>query len=74
VAEQPEYTKADLETIMNNWKRYFDPVEGGTGNAPKFPMPNNWLFLMRYAHLMKDEEPGRKCKTHPEKNGFWWHL
>src|SRR5690606_24795040 len=24
--------------------------------APKFPLPNNWLFLLRYAVLAKDEE------------------
>jgi uncharacterized protein YyaL (SSP411 family) len=55
IKEQPEYTKADLEVILNTWRRYIDPVEGGFGGAPKFPMPNNSLFLMRFAHLMKDE-------------------
>jgi uncharacterized protein YyaL (SSP411 family) len=50
--------------IGDNWKRYFDQYEGGTGNAPKFPMPNNWLLLMRYAHLMKDEEDSNTGKTH----------
>jgi hypothetical protein len=56
VKEPAEYTKADLQTIVDNWKRYFDPEEGGMGNAPKFPMPNNWQFLMRYAYLMNDAE------------------
>jgi uncharacterized protein YyaL (SSP411 family) len=55
VETQPDYTKADLELIVNNWKKYFDKTEGGMGTAPKFPMPNNWQFLIRYAHLMKDE-------------------
>jgi uncharacterized protein YyaL (SSP411 family) len=55
VHEQPAYTKADLELIVNNWKRYFDHKEGGMGSSPKFPMPNNWQFLMRYAYLMQDE-------------------
>ena len=27
-----------------------DRVDGGFGAAPKFPMPSNWLFLMRYYH------------------------
>jgi len=58
VHEQPEYSKADLEVIVNNWKRYFDHKEGGMGSSPKFPMPNNWQFLMRYAHLMQDEGIG----------------
>ncbi|GAB3925678.1 thioredoxin domain-containing protein [Mucilaginibacter myungsuensis] len=54
VKDAVEYTKADLEKIVENWKRYFDTEEGGMGNSPKFPMPNNWLFLMRYAHYMWD--------------------
>jgi uncharacterized protein YyaL (SSP411 family) len=70
VGEQPEYTKADLELIGDNWKRYFDQYEGGTGNAPKFPMPNNWLLLMRYAHLMKDEEIAAQVKLTLHKMAF----
>jgi uncharacterized protein YyaL (SSP411 family) len=56
VETQPDYTKTDLEVIVNNWKKYFDKTEGGMGTAPKFPMPNNWQFLIRYAHLMQDDE------------------
>ncbi len=56
VKEPAEYSKADIQLIVENWKRYFDPEEGGMGNAPKFPMPNNWQFLMRYAYLMNDAE------------------
>ena len=70
VGEQPEYTKADLEVIGDNWKRYFDQYEGGTGNAPKFPMPNNWLLLMRYAHLMKDDAIAAQVKLTLHKMAF----
>ncbi|SDP78325.1 hypothetical protein SAMN05428975_2731 [Mucilaginibacter sp. OK268] len=70
VGEQPEYTKADLEVISDNWKRYFDQYEGGTGNAPKFPMPNNWLLLMRYAHLMKDDAIAAQVKLTLHKMAF----
>jgi uncharacterized protein YyaL (SSP411 family) len=55
VTEQPDYAPDDLHTIVKNWRKYLDATEGGTGRAPKFPMPNNWLFLMRYAHLFNDE-------------------
>jgi len=70
VGEQPEYTKADLQLIGDNWKRYFDEYEGGTGNAPKFPMPNNWLLLMRYAHLMKDDAMAAQVKLTLHKMAF----
>jgi uncharacterized protein YyaL (SSP411 family) len=56
VNEHMENTAADLEAIVKPWKQHFDFKEGGANRAPKFPMPNNWQFLMRYAHLMKDEE------------------
>ena len=56
VKEQAEYHRLDLQLIVDNWKKNFDPEEGGMGNAPKFPMPNNWQFLMRYAYLMNDAE------------------
>lgn len=55
VSEQHENTKADLAAIVQPWKQHFDFEEGGMGRSPKFPMPNNWQFLMRYAHLIKDE-------------------
>jgi uncharacterized protein YyaL (SSP411 family) len=77
IAEQPEYTKDDLQLIADNWKRYFDKYEGGTGNAPKFPMPNNWLLLMRYAHLMQDEEIAKQVKLTLHKmayGGIYDHI
>ena len=70
VDNQPEYTKADLETILKNWERYFDRVEGGTGSAPKFPMPNNWQFLMRYAFLMQDEDVAQQVILTLHKMAF----
>lgn len=34
----------------------FDPVWGGFGSAPRFPMPHNLIFLMRHAAREKDEQ------------------
>ena len=70
VAEQPEYTKADLEAIISSWKKYFDKTEGGLGSSPKFPMPNNWLCLMRYAHLMNDDSVAEAVKLTLHKMAF----
>jgi len=55
VSEQHENTREDLASIVRPWKQLFDYELGGMGRSPKFPMPNNWQFLMRYAYLMKDE-------------------
>jgi uncharacterized protein YyaL (SSP411 family) len=70
VPEQPAYTKADLKAIITTWRRYIDSVEGGFGGAPKFPMPVNSMFLMRYAHLMKDEGLAEKVKLTLKKMAF----
>jgi hypothetical protein len=43
------YTKSELDQIVNNWKKYMDKDNGGNIGAPKFPMPNNYKFLLRYA-------------------------
>jgi uncharacterized protein YyaL (SSP411 family) len=77
VETQPDYTKADLEVIVNNWKQYFDKTEGGMGTAPKFPMPNNWQFLVRYAHLIQDKEIAELAKLTLRKmayGGIYDHL
>lgn len=37
------------------WSERIDSSEGGPNRAPKFPLPNNYLFLLRYAHLASNE-------------------
>lgn len=77
VKEQATYTTIDLEKIVSNWTRYFDTVEGGMGSEPKFPMPNNWTFLMRYAYLMQDEQIASIVKLTLKKmayGGIYDHI
>lgn len=54
VRESREYTREDLKAIVEPWKKLFDMDEGGYNRAPKFPLPNNWVFMLRYAHLADD--------------------
>jgi len=70
VSGQAAYSKEILEQIISNWKKYFDQTEGGLGNAPKFPMPNNWQCLMRYAHLMGDDDIAGQVKLTLRKMAF----
>lgn len=49
------FGKDDLQTIFDAWKPYLDYSEGGNSGAPKFPVPNNFQFLLQYASLMKDD-------------------
>ncbi len=56
--EQNEFTIDTLYKSYNNWKARFDNTEGGPDKAPKFPLPNNYQFLLRYAFsdTVKKEE------------------
>lgn len=49
------FNEEHLLEIVTPWKRSFDLLQGGYNRAPKFPLPNNWLFLLRYSFLKADE-------------------
>ncbi len=49
--EAPLFTVETLDEAVVKWKHQFDTIEGGANRAPKFPLPNNYIFLMRYAAL-----------------------
>jgi uncharacterized protein YyaL (SSP411 family) len=77
IETQPEYSRKGLTDILTNWERYFDKKGGGMGSSPKFPMPNNWQFLMRYAHLMEDESVAKQVKLTLHKmalGGIYDHI
>ncbi|MDQ7949290.1 MAG: DUF255 domain-containing protein, partial [Pedobacter sp.] len=50
-----DFNAKRLEEIVEPWKRHFDISLGGYNRAPKFPLPNNWTFLLRYGFLKPDE-------------------
>lgn len=49
-------TKEVLAASMTKWKTLMDKENGGPNRAPKFPLPSNYVFLLRYATLTKDAE------------------
>ncbi len=54
--DKPNFTKEDLTAIVKNWENYMDFKMGGRQGAPKFPMPNNFEFLLRYATQANDKK------------------
>jgi uncharacterized protein YyaL (SSP411 family) len=48
--------KLQLESLVSKWKKSFDWEFGGLARAPKFMMPNNYQFLLRYAYQNQDAE------------------
>lgn len=47
---------SQLEEVITIWEKSFDYDDGGPNRRPKFPMPNNFEFLMAYADLTKDDK------------------
>ncbi len=47
---EPVFKKQFITNAVTNWAKQFDYKFGGIQNAPKFMMPNNYHFLLRYAH------------------------
>ena len=47
----------ELDTLKKsivNWKQRIDTEHGGPNRAPKFPLPNNYLFLLQYTYFEND--------------------
>lgn len=58
---QPNLDTAEFKTdfinnVVTKWEKNFDYKFGGNTWAPKFMMPNNYQFLMRFAHQTKNEK------------------
>ena len=45
-----------LKKTVDNWKNNLDTKLGGSKGSPKFPMPNNLSFLLRYGNQANDPE------------------
>lgn len=51
-----EFQLSFLEPLIDKWKKSFDYDFGGYARAPKFMMPNNLQFLMRYGFSQKNDD------------------
>ena len=45
-----------LHEIIDRWSTNFDNRDGGPTKAPKFPLPNNYLFFMEFALFFRDKK------------------
>ena len=50
------FTINKLDELAKIWKPNFDIKNGGMNRAPKFPIPNNYDYLMQYGHYKKDQD------------------
>src|SRR6185436_690758 len=71
------YTKENIDVMYNNWSASLDKTEGGPNRAPKFPMPNNYEFLLRYSYHTENKECLRHVLLTLDKmayGGIYDHL
>jgi len=54
--EEENFSWKDINNMVSTWSERFDNSEGGSNGAPKFPMPNAYSFLLKYAHLSDNKE------------------
>lgn len=52
--EEAVVDRGDLDALVDVWRDRLDNINGGPDKVPKFPMPNNYEFLLRYAWLTED--------------------
>ena len=49
-SEKPDFTKSYIADEVKKWQENLDKTYGGSIKSPKFMMPNNYQFLLRFAH------------------------
>lgn len=67
---EAKFTLEDVTALVEDWKTQLDNQEGGPDRAPKFPLPNNYEFLLRYGHLTDDEAIQKHVQLTLEKMAF----
>tara|TARA_B100001109_G_C18860251_1_gene473592 strand:- start:1044 stop:3077 length:2034 start_codon:yes stop_codon:yes gene_type:complete len=59
-----------LDKSIQKWKSRFDVVYGGRNEAPKFPIPSNYQFLMHYNHFKHDKAIANQLDLSLQKMAF----
>ena len=54
--DEANFTADRLDGIYDKFIGEIDLKKGGRRGAPKFPIPNNYQFLLRYAHQNENEQ------------------
>ena len=56
VSDPAPFNRDFYKPVLAKWKAQFDHKNGGYQRAPKFMMPSNFEFLLRYAYQNSDKE------------------
>lgn len=64
VGELPE---DKLPELVRRWSQRMDRMEGGPSHAPKFPLPNNYQFLLHYSYWKENDDLQRHVRLTLDK-------
>jgi uncharacterized protein YyaL (SSP411 family) len=70
-------TKRDFHAAYETFRRTFDEKNGGFGYAPKFPTPNNLMFLLRHYYFEQEPEAlemTKKTLRQMYRGGIFDHI
>lgn len=72
-----EFTKKDVQDAVTSFEQIFDEKYGGFGQAPKFPMAHNIMFLLRhnaYEHQDKSLNMATVTLRRMIRGGLFDHI
>ncbi len=58
--EAESKTIINIDEIFSKWEQQLDNEEGGSNRSPKFPMPDNYQYLLQYWFYSKN----KNCENH----------
>ncbi|MEO8733829.1 MAG: thioredoxin domain-containing protein, partial [Flavobacteriales bacterium] len=58
----PDFMRDEVDTLAEGFAKDFDTTWGGPDRAPKFPLPNNYEFLLRYAITSHDKAAEKQVR------------
>lgn len=73
----PEFLRPSLDSAVQQMVKSIDPQFGGRIGAPKFPIPNNYEFLLNY-HAVREYTPAfeavERTLDNLSRGGIYDHL
>ena len=68
--DEPNLQSEKLLELVARWKKQFDWMEGGMNRAPKFPLPNNYQYLLAHSIYFQDEKLREFARLTLDKMAF----
>lgn len=70
VSDSTDFNINTLHESVSKWMTNIDREEGGPNHAPKFPLPNNYQFLLHYNHYFENDTVEQHLRLSLEKMAF----